>query len=102
MLARDVLIKLVRLIGLRKQERVMPHTPVDDIEAQAMALTPEQRSELIERLLAKEDAFALSPEWEEEIKRRVEELEAGRTEFIPAEEAMARLAEHIQSRLQEK
>ncbi len=80
----------------------MPHTPVDDIEAQAMALTPEQRSELIERLLAKEDAFALSPEWDKEIKQRVAELEAGRTEFIPAKEAMARLTEHIQSRLQEK
>jgi putative addiction module component (TIGR02574 family) len=65
-------------------------------------LTPEQRSELIERLLAQEDAFALSPEWEEEIKRRVEELEAGRTEFIPAEQAMARLTEHIQNRLQDR
>lgn len=80
----------------------MSHTPVDDIEAQAMALTPEQRSELIERLLAKEDSFALSPEWEEEIARRVADFEAGRTQFIPAEEAMARLTEHIQSRLAAK
>ena len=73
-------------------------TKLDDIEAQAMALPPAQRAELIDRLLVKETTPALSPEWQAEIARRVADVEAGRAEFIPAEEAMARLAAHIQSR----
>lgn len=73
-------------------------TPLDDIEAQVMALSPAQRAELMERLLTQEASPSLGPEWQAEIARRVADMEAGRTTFIPAEEAMAQLAAHIQSR----
>jgi putative addiction module component (TIGR02574 family) len=80
--------------------------PIEQIEAQAMQLSPQERADLADRLWwsveSQKEPFALSPEWEAEIARRVAELEAGNTQFIPAQEAMARLTDHIQSRLTKK
>ena len=74
-------------------------TTVDTVVADAMKLSPEERAELIERLADTVlPAPALHPAWEAEIARRVADMDAGRTRFIPADEAMAQLAAHIQSR----
>ena len=74
-------------------------TPLDLVEAEAMKLSPEERSLLAERLLVSAQyAPSLHPAWEAEIGRRVAAMEAGRSRFMPAEEAMAKLAAHIQSR----
>ncbi len=74
-------------------------TTLEYLTAQALELPPEQRAVLAETLFESiEPAPSLSPEWEAEIARRVADLEAGRTRFTPADEAMAELAAHIQSR----
>lgn len=74
-------------------------TTVQDIAEQALQLSPEDREALVERLIASlEPAEPLHPAWREEISRRVTEMNAGRTRFIPADEAMAALAAHIHSR----
>lgn len=68
-----------------------------DIEAQALALPPEERGALIHRLiLSLEGPTVESPEeiakaWDEEIARRVADMEAGRTEWIPAEQVFAEI-----------
>ena len=70
---------------------------MEDIEAQALQLTPQERSELARRLIlslegAPEDTpEAIAKAWDEEIARRVAEMEAGKTVWIPAEEVLARL-----------
>ena len=62
------------------------------LENQALQLSPKERSELIHRLIISLDgAPEESPEviakaWDEEIARRVADMEAGRTKWIPAEE----------------
>ena len=62
------------------------------LEDQALQLPPKERSELIHRLIISLDgAPEESPEviakaWDEEIARRVADMEAGRTKWIPAEE----------------
>jgi putative addiction module component (TIGR02574 family) len=72
---------------------------LDAVIAQALTLTPEERAELIETLADTVlPAPFLHPDWEAEIARRVAEMDAGRTRFIPADEAMAALAARIQSR----
>ena len=72
---------------------------LDAVIAQALTLTPEERAELIETLADTVlPAPRLHPDWEAEIARRVAEMDAGRTRFIPADEAMAALAARIQSR----
>ena len=67
-----------------------------DIEEQALQLTPKERGELVHRLIVSldgepEDSPEDSPEviahaWDEEIARRVADMEAGRTKWIPADE----------------
>lgn len=63
-----------------------------DLEEQALRLPPKERGELIHRLIVSLDGEPEdSPEviakaWDEEIARRVADMEAGRTKLIPADE----------------
>lgn len=76
-------------------------TILEELEEQALQLSPEERGQLIHRLIVSLDG---SPEgtpqeiaeaWDEEIARRVADMDAGRTQWIPADEVMARLRAKI-------
>lgn len=73
--------------------------PVDAVLADAMRLTLEQRIELIEALA---DTVLPAPashaDRQTEIARRVQEMAAGRTRFMPAEEFLATVAERLRQR----
>lgn len=72
---------------------------LDAVLADAMKLTPQERAELAETLADSVlPAPPLHPDWEAEIARRVADMDAGRTRFIAAEEALAALAARIGSR----
>jgi putative addiction module component (TIGR02574 family) len=62
--------------------------PASKLEAQALKLPPEQRARLAQRLISSLDQ-ASDPEseelWIREAERRLEELESGQVESIPAE-----------------
>ncbi len=61
------------------------------IEA-ALKLDPQARAEVAQELLEslEESAYGeLSPAWEEELDRRVQEIEAGRVQLIPGEQVFA-------------
>ena len=74
-------------------------TTIEEIEAQALTLSPQERAELIERLIASvEPTPSLHPQWSAEIARRVAKLEAGSSRFMPVDVALDRLAEHARSR----
>lgn len=73
-----------------------------DIEAQAMKLSPQERADLADRLWMSVNPGELGAEWDAEIERRVADDDAGRTRYMPAQEAMDRLGEHIQRRLAER
>jgi putative addiction module component (TIGR02574 family) len=72
-----------------------------DVEAQALQLSAQERGELIERLIlslegpADDTPEAIAQAWNEEIARRVADMDAGRTAWIPADEAMRRIRERI-------
>jgi putative addiction module component (TIGR02574 family) len=74
---------------------------VKDLEIQALQLTPQERGELIHRLIVSLDGppegtpEAIASAWDEEIARRVADMEAGRTQWIPADEAMSRIRARI-------
>ena len=63
-----------------------------EIEEQALRLPLKERSELAHRLLVSLDGEpedspeAIAKAWEEEISRRVADMDAGRTKWIPADE----------------
>lgn len=64
---------------------------IEDIEAQAMSLLPEQRARLADRLLASLSENAeVDDAWSNESLRRLAELEAGGVVSVPVEHAIAR------------
>jgi putative addiction module component (TIGR02574 family) len=68
-------------------------TPEQLLE-QALRLPIQQRIELAEALfdsVDEEDPAALEAAWAEEIKQRIEEIQNGTVETIPAEEVMAEM-----------
>lgn len=74
-------------------------TSIKAIEVQAMNLSPDERAALGERLLMSvAPSQALHPDWEAEIATRVADMDAGRTHFIGAEEALRHLDAHILNR----
>ena len=74
-------------------------TQLDALLAAAMKLSPEERAELIESLADTVlPAPALHAEWSAEITRRVSDMDAGRTQFTRADEAMAALNTRLQTR----
>jgi putative addiction module component (TIGR02574 family) len=64
---------------------------VEVLEAQALALSPEERLRLADRLIA--SVFAdqdLEEAWAVEVQRRIEAIEGGRVTLVPASESIAR------------
>ena len=74
-----------------------------EIESQALQLSPPERGELIHRLILslegkpEDSPEAITKAWNEEIARRVADMEAGRTQWIPADKVMTRLRARIKS-----
>lgn len=61
------------------------------VEAQALKLSPEERAQLADRLIASlfEDSKT-EDAWAVEVERRIEEIESGRAKPIPAADSIAR------------
>jgi putative addiction module component (TIGR02574 family) len=77
-----------------------PVHAVDALDEQVMALPPESQFELARRIIERLDDEEVSEEeaeayWAEEIKRRLDEFDAGLVEGIPAEEAFDRLRQDL-------
>ena len=68
------------------------------VEAAALELSPEDRARLAQRLL---DSLprdqGVEAAWDEEIKRRVAELEAGTMVTVPASEVFAEARRRLQA-----
>lgn len=76
-------------------------TTLKEVEAQAMALSARERGELANRLIASLDGEPegtpeeIAKAWDEEIARRVADMEAGNTRWNSADEVMARLRQKL-------
>lgn len=74
---------------------------LEKIENEALQLSPKERGELIHRLIVslegrpEDTPEAIAQAWDEEIGRRVADMEAGRTEWVPVDEVMSRLRNKI-------
>ena len=66
-------------------------TRLEDVQAQALALSPEDRVQLADRLIASVfDDHDIEEAWAAEVERRVADIESGRTKLIPASEVIDR------------
>jgi putative addiction module component (TIGR02574 family) len=65
----------------------------NDLFSQALSLPPEKRGELafllLESLPESERPIELDPEYEAELVRRLDEIDAGRAKMVTLEEVMA-------------
>jgi len=70
------------------------------IESAALLLPPEERARLAERLLAslEEADPAVEAAWAVEIRRRMDEWEAGLVDEIPWDEARRQIEERLKAR----
>lgn len=66
---------------------------VAELSAQAKALPPEERARLAEELLASLDPREAEVEaaWDEELRRRIEEVERGSVQLVPADQVFAQV-----------
>jgi putative addiction module component (TIGR02574 family) len=71
--------------------------PLKQLEAEALELPLQERAQLVGRLIASldqdadDDPAEVERAWEEEIRHRLAELEAGTAELIPADQVFAEL-----------
>ena len=78
--------------------------PLQDIEAEALQLPLAERGRLAGRLLEslepepKDTSENIAKAWDEEIARRIEDMDAGRTESIPYEQVRAEMRALIDTR----
>ena len=69
---------------------------LQSVEAAALELKQEERAQLAQRLLASLPRdLEVDAAWDEEIKRRVADLEAGLVETLPAEVVFAEARRHL-------
>jgi len=64
---------------------------VEELSQKARALPPEERVRLAEELLAtvQEVDLEIESAWDEEIRRRIAEIDSGAAKLIPADEVFA-------------
>jgi putative addiction module component (TIGR02574 family) len=72
-----------------------------ELEDQALQLSPQERGELIHRLIVslegtpEDTPEAIAQAWDEEIARRVAEIDAGTAVLVPHEQVMAEINEML-------
>jgi len=70
----------------------------DQILAEARALDPKQREELIDDLRQIHDDGQLAPEQRAELTRRLAAIDRGEATFVPGEQVMRELRERVRRR----
>lgn len=69
---------------------------IDQLKAEAMKLSPEERADLADWLwISATPREEVKAAWDAEIARRVAEIDAGNVDCIPAEEVFARIDEKL-------
>jgi putative addiction module component (TIGR02574 family) len=67
-------------------------TPTEQIEAEAMKLSPEERADLADKLwLSVHSHDEVEAAWDAEIARRIRQIDTGEVETVPWDTVMAEL-----------
>jgi putative addiction module component (TIGR02574 family) len=64
----------------------------------ALELAPRERAELIDAIAASLDGFELGDEWEEEIRRRIVDVDTGQVKPIPGADVLSRAEQRQRAR----
>lgn len=75
----------------------------EKVKEDALHLPIEDRSRLAARLLESlDDEDDISPEWKDEIRRRVQEIDNGTARLVPHDEVMANVRERLAKSREER
>lgn len=81
----------------------MTSVPYEQVKDEALQLPLEDRSRLASRLLESlDDDDDVSPEWLEEIRRRVKEIKNGTAKMVPHDEVMSNVRERVAKRREDR
>jgi putative addiction module component (TIGR02574 family) len=69
-----------------------------DILAAALKLDTRARAQLVDELSASLKGIELGNEWEDEIQRRIDDIDAGRVNTVPGEVVFSRLEQRFSGR----
>jgi putative addiction module component (TIGR02574 family) len=64
----------------------------------ALELAPRERAELVDAIAASLDGFDLGDEWEEEIRKRIEDVDSGQVKPIPGEDVLSKAEQRQRGR----
>ena len=70
-----------------------------DILAAALKLDTRERAHLVDELSASLEGIDLGNEWEDEIQRRIDDIDAGRVNTVPGDVVFSRLEQRLSGRL---
>jgi putative addiction module component (TIGR02574 family) len=73
-------------------------TQAAEILEAALKLEPRERADLVETISASLDGIDLGLEWEQEIRRRIDDVDSGRVETIAGEEVLSRIEQRLRAR----
>ncbi|HWZ91502.1 MAG TPA: addiction module protein [Polyangiaceae bacterium] len=65
---------------------------------QALLLAPRERAELVEALTASLDGSDLGQAWEDEITRRLADVDSGRVKPVPGDQVFSRIEQRLRAR----
>lgn len=83
------------MLAAMPRKLTMP-TPVEDLAAQALSLPSEDRAKLVERLIASfEPRSAAQAAWLQLAGSRRDDVNAGKVDMVPGDEALARVRARI-------
>ena len=69
-----------------------------DILAAALKLNTSDRAHLVDELSASLEGIDLGNEWEDEIQRRIDDIDAGRVNTVPGDVVFSRLEQRFSGR----
>ena len=70
---------------------------IEDLEAQALQLEPEERARLVRKLIASLDADpAVEEAWAAEVERRHAQIESGQSQWLDGPQVLAKLRARFQ------
>lgn len=82
---------------------IVTAVPYEQVKDEALQLPLEDRSRLASRLLESiDDDDDVSPEWLEEIRRRVNEIKNGTAKMVPHAEVMSNVRERVAKRREDR
>jgi putative addiction module component (TIGR02574 family) len=84
--------------GIVPPARIWTYERTSRLLQAALELAPRERAELVDAIAASLDGFDLGDEWEEEIRKRIEDVDSGQVQPIAGADVLSRAEQRQRAR----